>query len=396
MPIILTATEQMNVTEHNRNSLFEEIKRAIHSRGLRNLDLAQMCDMATPKTSKLLNGRQKPSIGDLRVMAMALGYHIVEDAGHYVLQNEGKYTLESMFEVLMGDDLPVSVSDDIIRYEMPVYIAHALGIDISDYIIKTINYEQIGLGSFFRYRQNTSEPVFVFGIVYVNSRTPIFGLWLDKNDKSTTTEEDIMKYLERIRSDKISIPADMAKISYNTHFDRGIHPLVNILPCNPKNITNENIELFLSDIFEKYKILLREFADIDLSIKDMSYGEIENKDIISYGNKGFDAQLIRRVVEKTAYKCGVDTEHRTFVGADGHPYMEVVPIIPFGAQEYGSALVSSSNACCLCPMCASQLNHGRTEDREELIVKIYRKHRENMKKHGLEISLSNLLQLHGI
>lgn len=101
--------------------------------------------------------------------------------------------------------------------------------------------------------------------------------------------------------------------------------------------------------------------------------------------------------EREGYKCENDAAHRSFTDRDGHQYMEVVPIIPFtyGAQ-YGKAILSEANGICLCPNCAAQLKNGCNEDREDIIIKVFRKHKAELEEKGIEKSLTNVLADNGL
>ena len=110
-----------------------------------------------------------------------------------------------------------------------------------------------------------------------------------------------------------------------------------------------------------------------------------------------NAKFARNVIARSSYHCCINKEHKSFMTKNGHQYMEVVPIIPFmyGAQ-YGKAIMSASNAVCLCPNCAAQLKNGCNEDREDILIKLFRKHKDELASKGIEKSLTNILADNGL
>jgi hypothetical protein len=77
--------------------------------------------------------------------------------------------------------------------------------------------------------------------------------------------------------------------------------------------------------------------------------------------------------------------------------METAPIVPFGSgTQFGQSVLSANNGVCLCPMCRAQMQYGALNDREDIILKLYRKHQRELQESGIDITLTQVFAANGL
>ena len=98
------------------------------------------------------------------------------------------------------------------------------------------------------------------------------------------------------------------------------------------------------------------------------------------------------------YKCEVNPDHMTFLNVkNNQPYMEAMPLIPLSSQcDYKVSLRAQENICCLCPECKAKLTYADNTTREDMIVRLYDKHKQKLKSIGISITLKQLLDYYHI
>ena len=77
--------------------------------------------------------------------------------------------------------------------------------------------------------------------------------------------------------------------------------------------------------------------------------------------------------------------------------MDVSPIIPFSAgMQYGNAVYNIANAACVCPNCKAQMKYGKEEDREDILIKLFRNHKSRLRECGIETTTTQVLLMNGL
>ena len=112
-------------------------------------------------------------------------------------------------------------------------------------------------------------------------------------------------------------------------------------------------------------------------------------------NVVFPEAIVKETLEKQEYRCEMDQQHVSFETAEGHQYMEAVPLISFEeGVGYGKGIMEGANLLCLCPNCAARLKYGKDEDREEMIIRLHRSHRKSLEEVGIKITLGEILKMY--
>ena len=114
--------------------------------------------------------------------------------------------------------------------------------------------------------------------------------------------------------------------------------------------------------------------------------------------------VVRRVklaLERENYCCEIDHTHVSFTDkSTGKPFMMTRQLIPLDIQNtlYQDINFNSlpDNLVCLCPNCHAMLDHGEDAIREEMLMKLYMKHKDALKEAGVEVSMMQLLKWNGL
>lgn len=109
-----------------------------------------------------------------------------------------------------------------------------------------------------------------------------------------------------------------------------------------------------------------------------------------------DEKEARNCLKKASYKCEINENHQTFTSeSTKHNYVEAHHLIPFKEQEnYEYSLDVEGNLVALCPNCHRKIHLSIKEEQREMIEYLYNQRKELLEKHGLKITLEELLKLY--
>ena len=399
--------------------IVEALKKVMQSKGLNQRDLSELSGWPASRTNKIIKGRQKVVSKDCRVMARSLGCVIRSN----INGNEGNGDIEFLYKVERFGDLvmylrnyPKEADEEIItEFEMPISIVNLLGIEATDFVISsetrhTMIYsvelqEFMDDGIIITFEQRhvfTGPDKICFGMVVSPERNiVILGIWYfaDKWDEESAEMRFNYKHFVNVNDLETKEYDDFAKSNAGWLPEKYRLGEIDSLVYPIQEIRNaEFIEREMINLFTEYCNLIRDATGVDIaentagafgggfSVIDMYNGLI--------GNQPIPLNVKQEVLEESKRRCEIDAEHVTFEGADGKPYMEVVPLIPIMTETmmlFGQSLNSEANAVCLCPMCAAQLRNGCHDDREDMFVQLYRNHREKLRRININVSLTQLL-----
>lgn len=169
-------------------------------------------------------------------------------------------------------------------------------------------------------------------------------------------------------------------------------------------LKSKPMEYYSQDIYKNFCSLVRElyglylpycFADSSISRSPAVIGSFNSSGVESY--QSYDEHVIAaRVIENNGHQCEIDKTHRSFVTEEGTQYMEAIQLMPANEWKKYDQTFSDANYACLCPTCAAQLKHGTRKDRENMLIELYRAHKDAMESNGFNLSLSELLKANGL
>lgn len=397
--------------------IVEALKRVMQSKGLNQRDLSELSGWPASRTNKIIKGRQNAVSKDCRIIARSLGCVIRSN------YNGNKSDIEFLYKVERFGDLvmylrnhPKAEDEEIItEFEMPISIVNLLGIEATDFVISsetrhTMIYnvgsqEFMDDGIFITFEQRhvfTGSDKICFGMVVSPERNiVILGIWFfaDKWDEESVEMRFCYKHVVNVNDLETKEYDDFVESNVKWlpeeyrfgEIDSLVYPIQEI-----RNV--EFIEREMINLFTEYCSLIRDALGVDIAENTAGALGREFSVIDMYnglmGTHPIPYNVKQEVLETSKRGCEINTEHSTFLGVDGKPYMEVVPLIPIMTETmmlFGQPLNSEANAVCLCPMCAAQLRYGCRDDREDMFVQLYRSHREKLRKVNINVSLTQLL-----
>ena len=412
--------DQFNIPTERR--VIERIKAVMEQNGMKMKDLNDILGWSISKISKVFSGAQNVRFSELAQICAALGYpldaFIKEDFDLTDYERENPpMPLDAIFETYY-DNYPMDdLVEEMVTQELPFAIRKLLN----------INWRQFGI------REHTNGLNDVFSTVGRKSSMRYYSYVVITPKELHTKYED---YLEmgyffgddgKTVSLSIVYKPDMIRGRMKRYYNEKrfeYKPLVvgadidifddkfgrvqrddsifhTSLPVSEicsiiYDFTNKyeawELEKDLQHMFEVYLKLLRDIAhETELYIWD-----IKAKDELDSimpaplvcGSEKVD-NATRREMD---YKCDINPEHKTFIGRDGNPYVDVIRMIPLSKEgEYDANLDCVENSVCVCPNCLSQIVNGCDHDREDVLVKLFYNNRDRMAQIGLDITLTKLL-----
>lgn len=400
------------------NDVRERLLRETEKQGLRNSDLSELIGWSASKTSKITAGKQKMIADDVRLWARSLGYTpdpFIQNNIDFRIYNLSSYvrSISEVLESYFNNYDNEIVQKAIIQYELPLSILSVLGVNPSEYAIRSqTSYYGInpdsksgfgGTATYIRFWQRTTR--------VEGKMTPEFGIWL-------SPENDNFLFCVYLHRDANDGALHQLRMQYKDalqiddrdkeEFDQFARTNKEWVPdyvrkgeifafCTDTNLLPSpgQIEVDFINLFRKYCSLVWEVKGVDLlpnSLKEREdLSPFQQLDILN-GYADFSEIVKQEVKNREKYQCENDASHTSFIDQMGNQYMDVAPIIPFdqGAQ-YGQVIMSSANGICLCPNCKAQMKYGDNESREDMLIKLYRKHKANLLNNGVNMSLAQVL-----
>ena len=408
---------EMYIDEHMRKNIVLALTQEMAGRGIKNVELAELTGWSTSKVSKLLSGKQAFTDEDLRVWARALGYTLDPfidqgvDTRGYDVRKFVRAPMQCIDFFLGNDEDHEAEVAAALNLELPLSILGQLGIRASDYAVRThissgYNGNEEDTCSWIKiWNRNTKDTEFSY---------PVFSLWFDPRYEGFA----VLVYLE---GENNSLPQEVAETRLTL---RGMHNDLDFLMKEdannhwlPERILSRTLsfdywgkdfpfpdedffEESMAEIFKDYCDIVWELKHIDLIPEAAIFGNPSTpvqkmllKAIAK--NVAFPEAIVKETLEKQEYRCEMDQQHVSFETAEGHQYMEAVPLISFEeGVGYGKGIMEGANLLCLCPNCAARLKYGKDEDREEMIIRLHRSHRKSLEEVGIKITLGEILKMY--
>lgn len=218
---------------------------------------------------------------------------------------------------------------------------------------------------------------------------------------SYSIESDDIRIIPNITSNRFVIKIKDFSISmfHPQRFYKGTYPeldrrIIEYL----EHISSDEIEID-DNLFQQE---LQETSYV--SIPKMKHNSSQQPEY-SEGSNG--KQVKKKVgVSKAAlmiadYTCESSVGHKTFMNANGVPYMEghhLIPCTPYNAASYwkelGVNIDCVENIIYLCPTCHRLLHYGNKEERNALLKKLYTLRKDKLNSIGITISIQELEALY--
>lgn len=428
----------------------ERAKRWMEKKGLNQLTLAELSGMSASTLNKFFNDEnRKITLKDIISIGIGLGINpallLTDEDFSLVVDEQKPMSLASIFTAihyLKGEpeEMERSISVDL-PYTMLCYSKAK-----PDQIETEVHFRNVR-GKY------SKQPVFSlmpFVLLSAKGEGQAFknllrvGYWFSKDgervylaihyaaqgfsvagrDMSEQANITMPEYFRAIASDYITINTNMRMMdgALSDPYARGcIHCIQYDLASIPDN---ETLKDQFQQMFDLYITLLNAaaermsetyqgmFISMVADIKreqpqrsiDTKAGKAELDRIIPIVSEDMypPSRRLKSVASaliREDYKCEADSSHVTFTDrSTGKPYIEVHALVPLNYQEKFKASLrgASANMICLCPTCHKMIRNADDSVREEMLLKLYMKHKDELKEAGIEVSMMQILKWYGL
>lgn len=201
----------------------------------------------------------------------------------------------------------------------------------------------------------------------------IYGVFPTRLD-SPQTSEGIKAFFD--------IPA-FVKLNKESHnfYSATIHGYLNYLD----QLTLENADQINDDSEVNYIIKLR--------TEPKKRSEIITTKTVEYPRSQRELMAAKH---RADWKCSYDNKHITFISEKDHKsFVEGHHLIPMQVQkDFEYTIDFADNIVALCPNCHRRIHRSIKQDRNQMIEKFYFNRIENIKVHGIDISIDRLEEIY--
>ncbi|MDE6440187.1 MAG: hypothetical protein K2K51_04125 [Bacteroidales bacterium] len=137
---------------------------------------------------------------------------------------------------------------------------------------------------------------------------------------------------------------------------------------------------------------------IDTSMERPQYSSGPDGRIVKKNPK-----IAKQALASSKYKCAIDAHHTTFTTSRGVLYMEghhLIPCTSNNAERFWKQkernIDCMNNIVSLCPTCHRKIHYASDKEKRIMIEQLYKKYKDKLREVGLDISLTELLELYDI
>lgn len=430
---------ELIVDKESMHKVIQRIETQIQKRGYKKSDLANNLGWSPSKISKIFSLDQKLTVDDL----IAIGIELRCNPALFLLGEEeinmrieGK-TLHDIFSHVRNNDGYCGDFLEKVKNEIPLIMRVYLDLDDETTEVKVkvrkkgINRNQISgvvPGSLPRVVINDNSVGSLYGkeiTVGYWFMEDLSGVYLAINYNSDESNpanefESRKTILNRTLFFRGLLGESSKRCNYE-NFGKKDDPksqryedgMIKVISYQFDNLPKEeDLKADLIRFYDDYKKLLKvsvsrvkrnylchnsvvDTKELAQSLENLqSDGEINWEKTIKRGPQ----RSLYNALERENYQCEIDRTHETFIQEkNGKQYMEAIHLIPLSANDdFKYSLRVEANVCCLCPNCSAKLRYSSNEEKQDLLMMLYLKHKEGLKASGIEITPMQLLKYYGI
>ena len=430
------------------NGVINRISKQMIQKNINRSELANRCGWSMSRTSKVLGGMQKITIDDIVTIAQALQINpailIAPNIDNVNFDQKNIMPLSEIFQRIYKYSNSKERLTDLIETELPHTINSYLSLSDTgksvDIVLRPI-------------RINNDERLFnMYPRVIITDKREgqlfgdelTVGYWFDEDwsgvyisihylkkplprcskkqsEYDTITNKNMRELFVALSNGKLDCTEKMRLTERSSR--TGMKYEAGCIYCKRYDfsilISEEQYKRDLQTTYELYLKLLetttkRVQETFEEIYQNQRIMERENNIVQASGSFGIcdfnrvmkttTAKNIKKVevqrdaIQKAQYLCEIDSKHESFIDRrTDKPYMIPTHIIPHNAQaDFDKMLEITANYCCLCPVCNAKLAYGTDIERQEMLMKLYTKHKLDLKKAGIEITPMQLFKLHGM
>lgn len=111
-----------------------------------------------------------------------------------------------------------------------------------------------------------------------------------------------------------------------------------------------------------------------------------------------DVSVAREALMRANYECEARCSHERFNAASGkHFYSEAHHLIPIAKQaEFEFSLDVAANIVCLCPSCHAKVHRSHKQERDTLILQLFRNREARLVASGLHVTHTQLISMYSL
>ena len=109
-----------------------------------------------------------------------------------------------------------------------------------------------------------------------------------------------------------------------------------------------------------------------------------------------NASYVKQVLEQANYECEINSKHTTFISkSTNKQYMEAHHLFPMSAQEeINNSLDIPANIIALCPECHRKIHFAKIEEKNEMILSLFKNRESELKVFGITQTADDLLEIY--
>ena len=453
-----TLVDPLRLSAEDKEQVREVLIAETESMGLRNVDVEELTGWPKAKVSKIMSRKQGLDDKDIRIWTGAYGLTPDMVIGKTLIEAkelELNDYVRSIDDCIKAFSEAESENDRsaILNEELPRSIIATLGVRATDYVIRSDIGRRPG-GEHF-----PDGLVSYIDIIYRNFNRKIanhpyirFIISPDEKIKALLIGFNVIHYTEDIEDEDKNVAKEQRlKIQelaptldnfenerrffarYNKKDDLGLNSfddeesVLRVIVWDDEiedqkykgDYRYKSFEKAFEDIFDYYCHLVYDLFSYDIASRrikkskglmswakaisnvlfcdddelDDDYDDEDEDDYIKANN---EQEKRLNSWKETLTECEFGADHESFLNDEGKKFMFVVPLVRTYPLEELSEKACMANAVALCPNCASKLHYGKRDDREEMVLTLYKKRQGALKDAGIGVSLRELLEMYNL
>ena len=417
--------------------LLQRMKETLEQSGMNKSKYAENLGWGLSKLSRVLSGETSLSVANGVDMARALGYPLEAflqpefDLEKYdQTHSKGTMTIrECIVKSLCWMDGGDDFKECVLR-QFPRTIRQTLEVGSEQFLVsgelneKKTNFvsvnDTIETGYSFlpqvtlRYKGISSKNNDILAVGYWFSETRNYVslsiCYIPDRDTFSTYGVNKRAYYKSLIDDKEILNQDMQNLSFTDELSAG-EICSKIYDLETSKMDEETLIKDLKYFFETYQRLVQETINtVDTTFwraynefmtengpkTEISAEGISRKFVSMLGTYKQNPKIRAAALAKANGICEICGTDKTFTDKKGGQYFETHYLVPLKYASDNENCNQIANIICLCPNCHRKIQYANDSEREEILVDLYYKRKNELEEAGINISLAKLLKMYQI
>lgn len=426
--------------------ILERINKTLKKSNIKKITYAENLGWTLSKLSRVLNGETSLTVDNATILAQCLGYPLE------AFTNQNEFNLEKFDRLHQIKPLRECIADSLswtsniermrnaVLIEFPKTIRKVLKLNPAEFVIEGEIREKkeaiVAIDNTIKNAVSYSPQITLrYKEENISSTHLVLGYWISSTRNFMTLS---ISYLSdpsedpQTRNAKLTYFRDLIKAEIPAIADQNIQAQIQNLSCideshelidgelaskiyhfDSSKMDETTLTTDLLTFFQFYQRLVQIYSKMmaetfwTLYSKTLSESAPSPSASVSSENvmktieniTGIyeqDPRISAKSLEKAGGVCESCGTATTFTDKEGKQYFETHPLIPLRFAPEGQTYDQVPNLVCLCPICHKKLEFAQNTEREEMLVALYYKRKEELEKAGIHMSLAKLLNLYQI